>query len=39
LLEAIRTSSDNFHSWGALFGIIAFIEQGILPDPELALTK
>lgn len=29
-----RLSSDNFHSWGALFGIMAFIEAGFLPDPE-----
>ena len=27
-----RLSSDNFHSWGALFGIIAFIEEGHLPS-------
>ena len=29
-----RLSSDRFHSWGALFGIMAFIEYGYLPKPE-----
>ncbi|OJJ18446.1 hypothetical protein BKI52_22790 [marine bacterium AO1-C] len=29
-----RLSSDKFHSWGTLFGIMAFIEQGYLPKPE-----
>ncbi len=28
-----RLSSDRFHSWGALFGIMAFIEAGWLPWP------
>ncbi len=28
-----RLSSDKFHSWGALFGIISFIEAGHLPPP------
>jgi len=32
-----RLSSDKFHSWGALFGIIAFIEQGHLDPPEAPL--
>ncbi len=32
-----RLSSDNFHSWGALFGIMAFIEEGFLPPPEAGL--
>lgn len=32
-----RLSSDRFHSWGALFGIIAFIEAGMMPSPELAV--
>ena len=32
-----RLSSDNFHSWGALFGIMAFIEAGYLPAPESGL--
>ncbi len=29
-----RLSSDPFHSWGALFGIMAFIEAGHLAPPE-----
>ena len=29
-----RLSSDPFHSWGALFGIMAFIESGDLAPPE-----
>ena len=29
-----RLSSDRFHSWGALFGIMSFIEQGYLPKTE-----
>ena len=29
-----RLSSDPFHSWGALFGIMAFIEAGHLAGPE-----
>ena len=29
-----RLSSDPFHSWGALFGIMAFIESGHLAAPE-----
>jgi len=33
-----RLSSDNFHSWGALFGIMAFVEAGFLPEPEAALS-
>jgi glycogen debranching enzyme len=32
-----RLSSDRFHSWGALFGMIAFIERGIMPAPERAI--
>jgi len=32
-----RLSSDNFHSWGSLFGIMAFVERGFLPPPEEAL--
>jgi len=32
-----RLSSDRFHSWGALFGFLAFIEQGYLPPPEGAI--
>ena len=33
-----RLSSDRFHSWGALFGIMAFIESGALPAPEAPLA-
>ena len=29
-----RLSSDRFHSWGALMGIMAFIESGTMPAPE-----
>jgi hypothetical protein len=29
-----RLSSDSFHSWGALLGIMAFIESGEMPAPE-----
>jgi len=29
-----RLSSDRFHSWGTLFGIIPFIEKGYMPPPE-----
>jgi len=32
-----RLSSDRFHSWGALFGIMSFIEQGYLPKTESQL--
>ena len=32
-----RLSSDPFHSWGALFGIMAFLESGHLAPPEDAL--
>jgi hypothetical protein len=32
-----RLSSDRYHSWGALMGIMSFIEEGILPAPEEAL--
>jgi len=32
-----RLSSDRFHSWGALFGIISFIENGYLPQIESAM--
>jgi hypothetical protein len=32
-----RLSSDRFHSWGALFGIISFIEKGFLAPPEKPL--
>ena len=34
-----RLSSDPFHSWGALFGIMAFIESGDLAPPEEPLPQ
>jgi neutral trehalase len=34
-----RLSSDRFHSWGALFGIISFIEKGHMPEPEEKLKR
>lgn len=34
-----RLSSDRFHSWGALFGFIAFIEEGFLDPPEATLRS
>ena len=34
-----RLSSDRFHSWGALFGIMAFIENGYLPKPESSIVE
>ena len=34
-----RLSSDPFHSWGALFGIMAFIESGDLAPPEDPLPQ
>jgi len=30
-------SSDKFHSWGALLGMIVLIENGFLPAPELEI--
>lgn len=33
-----RLSSDRFHSWGALMGIMAFAEAGHLPPPEQPLS-
>ncbi|MXX56923.1 MAG: hypothetical protein F4106_07830 [Gemmatimonadetes bacterium] len=32
-----RLSSDPFHSWGGLFGIMAFVEAGHLAGPEEGL--
>ena len=29
-----RLSSDRFHSWGALMGVMALVESGSLPVPE-----
>jgi putative isomerase len=34
-----RLSSDRFHSWGALFGIMAFVESGALPAPEATVPQ
>jgi hypothetical protein len=34
-----RLSSDPFHSWGALFGIMAFIDQGYLSPPERPVPR
>ena len=34
-----RLSSDRFHSWGALMGIMAFIESGEMPAPEQKIPK
>ncbi len=33
-----RISSDRFHSWGALLGIMAFVEAGEMPAPEEPLV-
>jgi hypothetical protein len=33
-----RLSSDRFHSWGALFGVMAFVESGAMPAPEAPLA-
>ncbi len=33
-----RLSSDRFHSWGALLGIMSFVETGEMPAPESSLT-
>mgnify|MGYP001174650607 FL=1 len=32
-------SSDRFHSWGTLFGIMGFIEKGYFPRPETVLIE
>jgi hypothetical protein len=34
-----RLSSDRFHSWGALMGIMAFIESGEMPAPERPIIE
>ncbi len=34
-----RLSSDRFHSWGALMGVMAFVEAGALPDPAAPLAS
>lgn len=33
-----RLSSDPFHSWGALMGIMSMIESGAMPAPETPLS-
>lgn len=33
-----QLSSDPFHSWGALMGIMSMIESGAMPAPEAPLT-
>jgi hypothetical protein len=33
-----RLSSDRFHSWGALLGIMAFVESGAMPAPEIPIS-
>jgi len=32
-------SSDRFHSWGALLGIMSFIESGEMPAPEKPIPR
>ncbi len=34
-----RLSSDRFHSWGALFGFMAFIENGFMAPTEDSIKK
>lgn len=34
-----RLSSDEFHSWGTLMGIMSFIEERSMPEPELPLDS
>lgn len=34
-----RLSSDRFHSWGSLFGIMSFMEENHLPSFEKKLDK
>ena len=34
-----RLSSDKFHSWGSLMGIISFIEKGFLQKTENKIVK
>lgn len=34
-----RLSSDRFHSWGVLMGLMSFVEAGHLPPPEEALER
>lgn len=37
--DDVSLSSDRFHSWGTLFGIMSFIEKGYLPRPETVLIE
>jgi putative isomerase len=34
-----RLSSDPFHSWGALMGIMSMIQSGAMPPPEAPLVR
>lgn len=34
-----RLSSDPFHSWGALMGIMSMIQSGKMPPPEAPLVR
>jgi putative isomerase len=34
-----RLSSDPFHSWGALMGIMSMIQAGAMPPPEAPLVR
>jgi glycogen debranching enzyme len=34
-----RLSSDPLHTWGALLGMIALVEAGKVPPPELPLDR
>ena len=37
--DASNLSSDRFHSWGTLFGIMSFMEKGYLPRTEISLIE
>ena len=37
--DASNLSSDRFHSWGTLFGIMSFMEKGYLPRTETSLIE
>ena len=37
--DAVNLSSDRFHSWGTLFGIMSFMEKGHFPRPETMLIE
>ncbi len=34
-----RLSSDRFHSWGALMGVMSILEAGLMPAPESPLAQ